>query len=97
MVGDSAGSKIIVHHDEECDRLRSVFRRLDRVREQFGRVETAIDPNYFHLRRDACLKGGTADDGVGDHPIAAHLKADGVDLANIAAAAFQLRWLVART
>ena len=90
MVSNGAGSKIVVHHDEECDRLRSVLRRLDRVREQFLGVEAAIDTNYFHLRRDACLKGRAPDDGIGDHPIAAHLEADGIDFARIAPAAFQL-------
>src|SRR5277367_4525324 len=90
MVGDSAGSKIIVHYDEERDRLRSVFRGLDRVREQFLGVQAAIDANYFHLRRDACLKRRAPDDGVGDNSIAAHLEANGIDRAGIAPSALQL-------
>src|ERR1700691_1434931 len=91
MVGDGASSKIIINDDEERDWLRSVLSRLDRVREQFFGVDTAVDANYFHLRRDACLKRRTPDNGVRDDSITAHLEADGIDIAEVAAAAFQLR------
>src|ERR1700676_3924402 len=94
MVTNSTCSKIIVHDDEECDRLRGVLRRLDRVREQLLSVDAAIDTDYFHLRRDAGLKRRTPDDSVGHNPVQADLEADGVDIARIAAASLQLQRLV---
>src|ERR1700723_543059 len=96
MVGDGASSKIIINDDEERDWLRSVLSRLDRVREQFFGVDTAVDANYFHLRRDAGRKCRTPDNGVRDDSITAHLEADGIDVAEVAAAAFQLRRLVVK-